>query len=958
MSRRSVQDWEAGLTLPTAERLQTLIRALLETGGLTAGREISEAGELWAAVEREGPRTHPPFDRHWFADLLARQEPAQEGPARVTLITAPAVERSTGAAARAQDWADAPDTTGFVGRGEELELLSQWVFEERCRLIAVLGMGGMGKTTLAARLAQSAAPSFERVYWRSLRNAPPVADWLTGAIGFLSDQQLVPPPSEPERISLLLQVLRARRCLLALDNCETLFEPGQPEGSYRAGMDGYGRALRAIGETSHPSCLLLTSREAPPELGVLPGARSLELHGLGVTEGQALLGDKHIDGDAQTWKSLVDRYGGNGLALKVVGETIRQVYGGEIGAFLADAVANYGAVFGGIRRLLDVQVERLSTVEREVLKHLAVEREPVSLAELMRQMARTRSGGTVVEAVETLRRRSLIERGDQGATFTLQSLVLEYVTDRLVETAADEIARGERMLLVEQPIIKAQAKDYVRETQERLIGRAILDRLNAECGEAGTESRLLALLGGWRGRPAADQGYGPGNVLNLLRLQRGHVRGLDLSRLALRQAYLAQVDAQDVRLVDAHLADTALAEAFDFPGSVALSGDASLLAAGMSTGDVWLWRVADRTPLLIVHGHAGAVWSVRLSADGQVMASAGEDGTVRLWEPDAGRPVSTLRGHAGAVWCIALSADGRLLASAGEDGTVRVWRTQTEQLLTTLKGHTGTVRVVALSVDGQLLASAGEDRTVRLWETATGRPLATLEGHTGAVWGVALSADGMLLASGGEDGTVRLWESRTGQPLATLHGHTGAVWDVSLSADGKLLLSGGAAGTVRLWETGTGQPLAILQGHTGMVRGVALSADGQLPVSGGADGTVRLWETSTGRPLATLRGGAGMVWGVALSADGELLASGSDDGTVRLWETATGQPLATLGAHASMVHGVALSADGRILVSTSEDGTVRLWDYAADTPGVRVLGPGPFGGGVRAVAFTPDGRYL
>ena len=111
-------------------------------------------------------------------------------------------------------------------------------------------------------------------------------------------------------------------------------------------------------------------------------SRALELRGLGVAEAQALLADKQLNGDTQAWVSLVDRYGGNGLALKIVGETIRQVYDGDIAAFLTDASATLWHVFGGIRRLLDAQVERLSPVEQEVLTRLAVEREPISLAEL------------------------------------------------------------------------------------------------------------------------------------------------------------------------------------------------------------------------------------------------------------------------------------------------------------------------------------------------------------------------------------------------------------------------------------------------------------------------------------------------------------------------------------------------------------------------------------------------
>ena len=512
VSLRSVQDWEAGVTLPTAERLQALVRGLLEARGLTPGREMAEARELWTAVERDAPRMQTPFDVEWFAGLLRAHfyppptsAPASDDARHPVRAAAP----GTAGAELTQDWGDAPDTARFVGRGEELTLLQTWLLEDRCRVVAVLGMGGIGKTSLAAWVAQKVAPSFDCVYWRRLRNAPPVSQWLAGAIGFLSDQQLVLPASDSEQISALLQVLRARRCLLVLDNFETLFEPGQPEGAYRSGMDGYGRLVQAVGETAHQSCLVLTSREAP-DLVMGPAVRALELHGLGTTDAQALLSDKQLNGDSQAWGSLVYRYGGNGLALKLVGETVRRVYDGDLAGFLG-ATANSGTVFGGIRRLLDTQLQRLSQTEHDVLTRLAVEHEPISLAELVSDMAPRVGRGAVIDAVETLRRRSLVERGERGGTFTLQSMVFDYVAGWRRQTTAVEIDQLQPPESVEQPLSEVEPNQRGRLTQERLpeawaqqpahrrslLGRASeclgLDELLADI--RGGQSRSLVLRG-------------------------------------------------------------------------------------------------------------------------------------------------------------------------------------------------------------------------------------------------------------------------------------------------------------------------------------------------------------------------------------------------------------------------------------------------------------------------------
>ena len=131
-NRRTIQDWEAGINYPSAQRLQALITALLGAGGLTLGREPEEAHELWAAALREAPRMHTPFDQLWISRLVADRVAAQPGPdsavdeiPAVTAVNEAPIERR-------QDWGEAPDVIGFVGRADELTTIRDWVLKDRC----------------------------------------------------------------------------------------------------------------------------------------------------------------------------------------------------------------------------------------------------------------------------------------------------------------------------------------------------------------------------------------------------------------------------------------------------------------------------------------------------------------------------------------------------------------------------------------------------------------------------------------------------------------------------------------------------------------------------------------------------------------------------------------------------------------------------------------------------------
>ena len=727
-----------------------------------------------------------------------------------------------------QDWGEAPDVSIFYGRQVEAQQLTGWIVNDQCRLVGVLGLGGIGKTALVTHLADEVKDEFDYLIWRSLRNAPLLDEILAESILFLSDQQMYDLPDDiNKQIALLIDYLRQKRCLLVLDNAETILQAGERAGHYRPGYEGYGLLMQRIGESHHQSCLLLTSREKPREFAPLEGertpVRTLQLSNIDAVAGQAILQDRGLSGTTEGWTALLDRYSGNPLALKLVAETVRALFFGDIAAFLDEEAA----IFGGVRDLLAQHFNRLSALEQDVLIWLAIEREAVSPDQLQENLVQAVPRRELLETLRNLHRRSLLEQTEPG--FTLQNVVMEFLIDYLVETVCQEIenfvskgaeaqaSRADKTaplplhtlapLLDRFALIKAQAKEYVRASQTRLILQSVADRSMDILGPTGLETRLKGILEVLRrvGQP----GYAGGNILNLLLHLGINLKGYDFSGLTVWQAYLAGLHLPDVNLAGADLAGTVFTDTFGAIGHLAFSPDGKLLAAVTSEGQIRLWRSSNGQPFLTLAGHTNAVTSVAFSPDGQTLASGSDDQTVRLWDVATGQSLKTLTGHTSIILSVAFSPDGRILASGSEDQTVRLWDVansyalDTGQPLLTLAGHTNSVWSVTFSLDGQTLVSGSGDQTVRLWDVNTGQSLKTLAGHTDSVRWVAFSPDGRILASGSEDQTVRLWDIATGQSLKTLAGHTNWVLSVAFSPDGQTLVSGGAGHTVRL---GTSPP--------------------------------------------------------------------------------------------------------------------------------------------------------
>ncbi|MFL5699989.1 MAG: helix-turn-helix domain-containing protein, partial [Ktedonobacteraceae bacterium] len=874
VSRRAVGEWEAGSSYPKAEHLKQVLALAVQHQAFPAGREAEEIRAFWQAAHQKVL-----LDESWLSALLSQQLP------HLTLVAPLPVEQSSAidhvlappaAGGPRMDWGDALAVPTFYGRERELALLSQWMLQERCRVVSVLGLGGIGKSALVVSVMHQLAAHFQVVLFRSLRDAPSCEALLDDCLQVLAPQPLALSLASLEsRISRFLEHLRSSRVLLVLDNLESLLEEGEVRGHLRPGYEGYARLLRRVGETGHSSCLLLTSREKPAELRALEGSRSpvraLRLVGLEATACEQLLAEHEVVGSPDERARLFERYGGNPLALQIVAETITDLFGGAIGPFLAQDTA----VFGSITDLLNEQVGRLSALEQTLLYWLAILREPVTIEELRAVLVARLSPVQVLEAVDGLRRRSLIEPGQRPGSFTLQSVVLEYVTAELVAQASGEIQQERLARLIEHGLCQAQAREDVRQAQERLLVVPLFNSLlSTSPGQTEVEELFLSLLDQVRPWAEEAQGYGPANLIALLRVLRGNLRGCDLSRLALRGVHLQGVEMQDASLVEATLRDTVFTKTFNAIWSVAISLRGTFWAAGSSRGEVLVWRKEGQALHLAWQAHTDTVErALAFSSDERLLASGSWDGTIKLWDLEYGALLWT-GWHADIVESLAFAPNGQMIASCGDDATIRLWDARSGVNVQTITVQGGTVNCVAWSPDGTQLASGGFDRCIRVWALHGTQPatcVQTLSGHTHFVVGLAWSPDGVQLASGSCDRTVKVWDVASGYVCQMLSGHTGWVMNVAWSPDGRTVASAGLDDTIWLWDVKRGNYRTALHGHTGHVYSIAFTPDSRSLLSGSEDRTLRVWDVESGQCVHIIQGYAVSLYDVAWSPDGTQL---------------------------------------------------------------------------------------
>jgi hypothetical protein len=333
-----------------------------------------------------------------------------------------------------QDWGEAIDVSYFYNRLQELETLETWISDNSTRAIGIFGLGGIGKTSLSVKLAQQIQSQFQFVIWRSLQQAPTLDVILSNILPILTGSKATTNNS----ISALMEQLRQKRCLLILDNLESILQGGNRSGQYQQGYEDYRQLFARIADETHQSCLILTGREKPGGFAVRSGenspVRSLLLFGVSPPVCQKILADKGLKATLLQCQNIVNHFGGNPLGIKLAATTIKNIFGGDIDAFLVQG----NTVFSDLWDLLDRQFDRLCPLQQQIMYGIAINQERATPANLKAEILPKVSDRQLMEAVEFLAERSLIFdelslNYTASTSLMLQPAIAEYVRERFLE---------------------------------------------------------------------------------------------------------------------------------------------------------------------------------------------------------------------------------------------------------------------------------------------------------------------------------------------------------------------------------------------------------------------------------------------------------------------------------------------------------------------------------------------
>ncbi len=315
------------------------------------------------------------------------------------------------------------------------------------------------------------------------------------------------------------------------------------------------------------------------------------------------------------------------------------------------------------------------------------------------------------------------------------------------------------------------------------------------------------------------------------------------------------------------------------------------------------------------------------------------------------------------VTAIDYSPDGKLLAVAGYHEAL-LHNTDGSGLAARLVGLSARIESVAFSPDGKKLAVTGglpaRMGEVQIWDVAKRKLDLSVPVTYDTVYGASWSPDGKYVAFGCADSAVRVIDAKTGKIAMYQGAHDDWALDTVWSMKGDRIVSVGRDMTTKLYEFKTSRFIDNLTSITpGALKGgthaVARHPLRDEVLVGGADGAPQVYRLDrvakrvigdNSNLVRKFPAMPGRIFDVAYSPDGKRVAAVSSldgHGFLHLYNS----------DFDSAVSDELKKIFGKRVAERKADEKKKVADYQSQ--GVKLLSATEVGGGVYAVAFSPDG---
>ncbi|WP_066380059.1 ATP-binding protein [Anabaena sp. CA = ATCC 33047] len=319
----------------------------------------------------------------------------------------------------------APQIINFYNRNSELQTIYNWIFNQNTNLISILGLYGIGKTTLVKRFVDLHLDKFDVIIWRCLKY-PKSLDLLIDDLLDVCQREV--KKTIDDKLKQLFKLFREQRCLIILDDVQNIFVSGEFAGQYKTEYQDYQNFFSLMTRIEHQSSVILISEEKSTEMESLNQdlypIQSLELSGLNNVD---ILHNIGLNKD-ETWLNLVNLYAGNPAYLKSIAISIKNIFDGKVSEFISE---NELVITKDMQSLFaEVFNKKISPIEQEIILSLSKFDQPVT-REYLKANLKERlelSSTNFINGLESLQRRFLVKKiTEDKILFDLFSVFREYV---------------------------------------------------------------------------------------------------------------------------------------------------------------------------------------------------------------------------------------------------------------------------------------------------------------------------------------------------------------------------------------------------------------------------------------------------------------------------------------------------------------------------------------------------